>query len=377
MFQFILPTFSVSVGQWMQYGSQNYVSFYHGELPLVLSVPHGGDQTPADIPDRTCNDPVYAQDAYTIETAQAISDACEALTGCRPFVVTCHLHRRKVDCNRNLEDGACNDPSAMLAWNEFHSFISAAQQEAAALYDGRIFFIDLHGHGNIQQRIELGYLLYEEELELSNTTLDAAPYLDYSSIRTLAENNTSNSSHSALLRGPLAMGTLLGNVGFPSVPSAQIPAPGLNSNYFSGGYITANHTCYSPDNATSGLQMELNFSGIRDNAANRLAFAQALVAQLDIYYTSHIRSAGLGCGFSQTVPFYPTPCTRMVVFGNTFLPVDCRMPDGELIIFSATGKRLMQGALKDFRVYPTMDLEAGVFLVQWPDGSRQKFVSIH
>ena len=55
------------------YGTNSYVEYQVGTLPIVISVPHGGFRNPTLIPDRTCNDPVTVTDAYTIETAEKIS----------------------------------------------------------------------------------------------------------------------------------------------------------------------------------------------------------------------------------------------------------------------------------------------------------------
>jgi hypothetical protein len=357
--------------QWLEYGTNEYVSLYHGELPIVLSVPHGGGVMPSSIPDRLCNDPVYAQDAFTIETANALSDALEVATGCRPYVVTCYLHRRKLDANRNLEDGACGQPAAELAWQEFHAFIAQAQTEAASLYNGRIFFIDLHGHGNPQQRIELGYLLYDDELELSDAVLNAIPYIDYSSIRTLAENNLSGSTHAQLLRGPTAMGTLLGNTGFPAVPSEQIPAPGINSNYFSGGYITSRHTCYSEGNTVSGLQMELNYTGVRDTEVHRAAFAEALVQILSMYYTSHIREEGTSCTSSNLSSAEESICTLFIEGTHTTWRGPCTSSNGTIQAFDAMGRLLATGRIVDNTVYFTQVLPEGPVWLTFSDGSRQ------
>lgn len=268
-------------------GTNGYVTYQHGTLPIVISVPHGGSLMPSDIPDRTCNDPVYFMDANTIEVANALNAALFEATGCYPHIIYNYLHRRKLDCNRNLTDGACGNAQAMTAWNEFHDFISQAQATANSDWNDNIFFVDLHGHGNTQQRIELGYLLYEEELEETDAVLNTSTFISYSTIQNLVASNLGNQAHAQLLRGPQSMGSLLSAEGYPSVPSAEIPAPGIDSNYFSGGYIVANHTCYQEELTTNGVQVELNFDGIRDNESNRVLFAERFANVLLDYLNIH------------------------------------------------------------------------------------------
>jgi N-formylglutamate amidohydrolase len=284
-----------SYAQDVIYGTNNYVEYQVGTLPFVISVPHGGSVEAASIPDRTCNNPVYATDAYTVETALEIKNYLFEITGCYPHLIISHLKRSKLDQNRNIADGACGNAEAETAWNEFHDFIEDAQDAANAQYEGKTFFVDLHGHGNPIQRIELGYLLYDDELELSDDILNTAQYINYSSIQNLVASNANNYTHAQLLKGPKAFGTLLANNSFPSVPSQTIPYPGTTTNYFSGGYITVNHTCYSSGVDINGLQMELNFTGVRDTPMNRTLFATAFSASIIEYMNTHFEMVWDAC----------------------------------------------------------------------------------
>jgi hypothetical protein len=301
MIKYLLPAifstliYPLAQGQ-VIYGTSNYIEYHTGNLPVVISVPHGGYLTPASIPDRTCNNPVFAMDAFTLELGATIDSAFFEATGCRPHVIYCNLRRSKLDANRNLASGACGHPEAVTAWQEFHDFIGTAQQSASAQYGGKIFFLDLHGHGNPIQRIELGYLLYDDELELPDATLNNSTYVGYSSIQNLVATNVNNLNHVELLRGPWALGTLLGNHGYPSVPSEQIPVPGTTTNYFSGGYITANHTSYALNNDVDGVQVECNYNGIRDTWTNRRAFADSLVQVMLNFMNYHYGVDMAACG---------------------------------------------------------------------------------
>ncbi len=298
------------------YLAQNgHIEYRCGDLPLVIAVPHGGALMPADIPDRTCNNPVYDLDARTIELVDAIDSVFAANDGCRPHVVINHLSRRKLDANRDLADGACGDPQAVAAWQAFHAFIDSAKARAANVA-GKGLFLDLHGHGHSVQRLELGYLLYEDELALPDATLNTATYINYSSIRALALANAQGLSHAELLRGPQALGTRLGDMGFPAVPSQQDPFPLAGQAYFSGGYNTARHGSLN-GGAIDGVQLECNFTGVRDTPSNRGRFADSLRVALVRFIDDHLPAPQPACITGLPAPaaplrprIHPNPCTR-------------------------------------------------------------------
>jgi len=367
-----------ALSQDLVFGTNNYVEYQIGTLPVVISVPHGGNLNPMSIPDRTCNDPVYATDAFTIETAMAINQSIFEATGCYPHIIISHLKRSKLDCNRNLEDGACGNEEAIIAWEEFHNFIETAQNTANGEFQDKIFFVDLHGHGNPIQRIELGYLLYDDELELSDNTLNTAQYLNYSSIRNLALNNFNNLSHSQLLRGSQALGTLLGNSGYPSVPSEQIPYPGTATNYFSGGYITANHTCYAPGVISNGLQMELNYSGIRDSEINRSAFSfnfsSAILEFLNVHFNldlSECSSNFIDEGNKYDVLVYPNPLQsdKLFVHINSVKTANYK-------VLNLFGQVVLDGYITDINTgISCHNLKSGVYIIHLSDANDQMIAS--
>ncbi len=269
------------------YGKDKYIEYSLGKLPIIISVPHGGNLAPNDIPDRTCNNPTTVTDANTIDLAKKIDSVFIVRTGCKPHVILCNLKRTKLDANRNLTNGTCGHPIAVNAWNEFHKFIDTARFIVNQSYPNQAFYFDLHGHGNPIQRVELGYLLYDDELELDDETLNTSQYIENSSIQNLAKVNKNNFSHAQLLRGSFSFGSFLAKRSFPAVPSQSIPRPGINTNYFSGGYNTVNHTCYNPMLDINGVQVECNFQKLRDTPSNRILFALAFVESVIEYMQVH------------------------------------------------------------------------------------------
>lgn len=269
----------------VNFGVNNYTEYHQGTLPIVISVPHGGSLIPSSIPDRTCNNPTTVTDSYTILLAKQIDSSLFVLTGKHPHLIFCNLKRSKIDCNREIVEGACGNAEAITAWNEFHNFITTAQAAAQTQYPQKGFYIDLHGHGHSIQQLELGYLYNATQLGYSDTDLNTTYNTGLSSIKNLVAANVNGYTNAQMLRGNFAFGTLLANAGFPAVPSLQTPSPGTNP-YFDGGYNTANYTCHTAGNVANGVQIECN-SGVRSSYANRKAFADSLASVLLNYFLIH------------------------------------------------------------------------------------------
>jgi len=257
------------------FGRANYIEYGGGDFPVVISVPHGGALAPATIPDRTFGTTVT--DTNTIELGRAVAAAFLARTGRPVHLVICHLRRTKLDANREVVEAAQGHADAIQAWTEYHGFIETAMRDAATR-SGRGLYVDLHGHGHVKQRLELGYLLGGSVLDRSDADLDAGGFALQSSLRLAMLYATA--SFSQVLRGPTSLGARL--VPFPSVPSPADPSPGADP-FFDGGYSTARHTATLP-----GLQIESHFAGVRDSAASRAAFATALVEAVLAFLRDHL-----------------------------------------------------------------------------------------
>ncbi len=263
------------------FGRNNYVEYVPGELPLVMSAPHGGALEPAEIPDRAYGETVT--DVNTIETTLAIRDALVERTGKAPHIVIVYLRRTKLDPNREIVEAAQGNPFAENAWEEFQGFIDTASAIVTRTY-GSGFYVDLHGHGHEIARAELGYMLSAGQLNHTDEEIDALDLPRHSSIRALAE--TSPLPFSGLLRGDESLGGYLQAQGVRSVPSPSDPWPGADP-YFTGGYNTGRHGSMTAGRTVSGVQIELPRPGIRDTDANRRAFAASLAVALEAYMTEH------------------------------------------------------------------------------------------
>lgn len=263
-------------------GRNGYIEYIAGDIPLIISAPHGGTELPSELPDRTGTGITTVRDGNTSELARAIGDAFMTRTGRRPHLIITRLRRTKIDTNREIAEAAQGHSLTERAWIEYHTFIETAKRAAIARH-GTGLYVDLHGHGHAVQRLELGYLLTRTHLALSDGELNQATHENRSSIRTLSQ--ASPAGFSELLRGPQSLGGLFEAQAIPAVPSPASPDPGAEA-YFDGGYNTARHG--SRDGGPiSGVQIECNFTGVRDTPANRTRFGNAFVAVWEEFVASN------------------------------------------------------------------------------------------
>ena len=196
------------------FGRNNYVEYIAGNIPIILSAPHGGALTPDEIPDRTYGTTVT--DANTYQLTKVIMDSMVIRYGGRPHVILCRLKRTKLDANRDSIEAAQNNRFALRAFNEFHFYIDQAKKKIERDFGSGLFF-DMHGHGAnpdgfYDLRTWLGYLIKGDELDLSDDELKSNVDPSMSSIRALIDS--SEFEFVELLRGSSSFGTMLTNLGF-------------------------------------------------------------------------------------------------------------------------------------------------------------------
>jgi hypothetical protein len=101
-------------------GQNGWIEYVVGDLPIVISMPHGGAIAPPTIPDRTFG--TMVTDRNTIALGRAIADALRGLTGRTPHLVISLLRRTKLDPNREAFEAAQGQAAMVQAWAEYHSF---------------------------------------------------------------------------------------------------------------------------------------------------------------------------------------------------------------------------------------------------------------
>lgn len=285
------------------FGRRGYVEYVPGELPLILSASHGGALLPREVPDRTWG--TVRADRNTLELAIAMRDALVETTGFAPHLVLSHLHRSKLDPNREIEEAAQGNPYAEQAWREFHEMTRTARATVWGAF-GEGLYLDIHGHSHDIPRVELGYLLTAEKLNESDAALNSLAVVRCTSIRELGRD--SPLPFSQLLRGATSFGGLLQEEGVRSVPSPSDPSPGADP-YWRGGYNTREHGSRADGELISGIQLEHHWAGIRDTEENRRDYAARAARVVRRFMTEHFgyfepgsgaRAGGTGVTAAQT-----------------------------------------------------------------------------
>mmetsp|Transcript_21936 Transcript_21936/g.46300 ORF Transcript_21936/g.46300 Transcript_21936/m.46300 type:complete len:397 (-) Transcript_21936:145-1335(-) len=280
---------------------------------LVISAPHGGDLKPAYIADRATSGPYCpstcktAKDSYTKEISELLQEKFIQNYCKVPFLVINHLHRSKLDANREISEAAQGVALAAEAWMKFHTYISMAQVElrdhfgTSTVYSStgsaktgvHALLFDMHGYAGYDWDSTNGSPLIQWGYRFSDDSLEYCPLDSRSaySIGTLTHARWMDGhSYECLVRGPRSLASRLtdliidsGDLFFDSdslcgfgTPSNEFPSPKTLANseefcedmgdsnpdechYYSGGYDVEVHE-------RMGWQDEENLSGDHFNA---------------------------------------------------------------------------------------------------------------
>ncbi len=265
-------------------------------LDLVIAAPHGGGLKPAYIDNRSGSGIVTSKDSYTLEVSELLAQNlidtyCEGV----PYLIINHLHRSKLDANRELEEatiGIVNGKAtATEAWNKFHTYINDAQVMVGGKFGTSTgsgvtgvngLFFDMHGYkGNNGGSDASANIGWKDDVNIHGAPftqwgyrLSDDPSLTSCPIDNLGgtigsfthARSLPNQSYECLVRGTNSMGSrvnaLLSNVAGISdlcgqgTPSFEYPSPnalatdatychdaaaGGECHYYSGGFDVRIH----------------------------------------------------------------------------------------------------------------------------------------
>jgi len=266
------------------WGRNQYIEYIAGNLPIIISAPHGGYLTPAEIPDRTWGS--TSHDYHSQEYTREVADYIFEITGRYPHVIINNLDRIKLDANRDIDEAAQGNQWAEQAWYEFHAFIEDAKAASVVQCD-RGHYFDFHTNGHADQWVELGFALNSSDLNRSDEALNSSYYKDKSSLKNIA--NTPGIYFPEIVRGATSLGGLLQEHGFKSVPSPAYPHPD-GGGFYSGGYNTVRHgSRYA--GTIDGVQVETYYGFLYDDVRDTYAraLAESIIDLLEIHYGFNLR----------------------------------------------------------------------------------------
>ncbi len=125
------------------------VTVGRGDLPIILSAPHGGRDEIPGVPARKGDGVqrfVPRSDSNTDRLTERLADAIEKRMGKRPYVVIARFHRRYVDANRRKEL-AVESPAAESTYRDYHDAVRSAREDVIRRWGSGIL-LDLHGQSS-------------------------------------------------------------------------------------------------------------------------------------------------------------------------------------------------------------------------------------
>ncbi|HPA17868.1 MAG TPA: hypothetical protein PLU30_08970 [Verrucomicrobiae bacterium] len=119
-----------------------------GDLPIILSAPHGGKQSIPGVPERTVGGAgkfVKLRDDNTDTLAFRLADAIGRRMAARPYLVVASFHRKFIDANRPPA-GAYESEAAQPHYDAYHGALRDACRAVRERW-GFGVLIDIHGQG--------------------------------------------------------------------------------------------------------------------------------------------------------------------------------------------------------------------------------------
>lgn len=139
----------------------DFITVQNGDLPIILSAPHGGLLPIPGVPERIGKGMktggagfFTGRDANTELFTAAIARAIESRLGGKPYFVIAKFHRKYIDANRPPEI-AVEHPRAREVYDLYRGTL-AKYCDAVETRFGRGLLIDIHGQGSSRDTVFRG-----------------------------------------------------------------------------------------------------------------------------------------------------------------------------------------------------------------------------
>lgn len=239
----------------------DFVYVQKGNLPIIISAPHGGNDALPGVPARTgvgVSDFATVRDTGTEELAYTLASAIQQRFGKAPYVVVSKASRLYVDLNRSAAN-AYEHPDAQVVYDYYHRMMKLYSRTVANRFHAGLV-VDLHGQGTSSATVYRGTR-------------------NGSTVRHL------RSAYGQLAHdGPNSLFGMLVTRGWVVDP-APLTAPENTS--FNGGYIVGT---YGSQQATAVDAMQFEFgSNYRNTSTVRSQTAATLTDALATYARLYLR----------------------------------------------------------------------------------------
>lgn len=254
----LLPTCFQTPSLLAQEGLEKLVFTQEGELPIIISAPHGGTKKIPDVDvrkgegmEKGASGFFTGRDSGTEELAMKVAETCEKKFGKKVYFVISSTHRKYIDYNRPPHI-AFEDDDAKKVYDRYHGTLEEYCRKVQKDF-GRGVLIDIHGQGTSKETVFRG-------------TQDGKTV-------SLLRQRFGEEAHV----GPDSFFSDLSEAGWKVDPQ---PLSGKERNGFRGGYIVqtyGSHTEFGID------AMQLEFGADYRNETAREKTAEVLVQVLEGY----------------------------------------------------------------------------------------------
>jgi len=136
--------------------ARELVEVERGELPVIITAPHGGR---SNVPGCDLRTPIGSRfvtsaDFNTDVLARGIAKELARLTGKKPYLVIARFHRKFIDANRSAEE-AYGSAGCEADYEHYHSVIRGFVDDARAKYQHAMLF-DVHGQSAFRDSVLRG-----------------------------------------------------------------------------------------------------------------------------------------------------------------------------------------------------------------------------
>jgi glutamine amidotransferase-like uncharacterized protein/N-formylglutamate amidohydrolase len=144
------------------WATEPLVQIQSGDLPIILSAPHGGSLAIPEVdvrkgeglPKANGSGFFTGRDGGTQELALQVAQAIEQRFGKKPYYVIAGAHRKYIDFNRPAEI-AYEDPDAKATYDRYHDALAEACTAVQKKFQ-RGLLLDIHGQGSAKDTVFRG-----------------------------------------------------------------------------------------------------------------------------------------------------------------------------------------------------------------------------